>query len=111
LNAGDADHGQSPPHVTPKPGAVLHARLLIEGRVQGVGYRWFTIRAARELGVRGWVRNLGDGRVEAQVAAPSAAFERLLERLRRGPSSARVDRLEIEPIDEEPGFDGFTVRD
>jgi acylphosphatase len=49
--------------------------------------------------------------VEAQVAAPSAAFERLLARLRRGPASARVDRLEIEPVDEEPGFEGFTVRD
>ena len=93
------------------PDVVVHARLLIEGRVQGVGYRWFATRAARELGVRGWVRNLGDGRVEAQVAASAAVLEDLLGRLRRGPVHARVDRIELEPLREDPDFEGFTLRD
>ena len=96
---------------TDSPDLVVHARLLIEGRVQGVGYRWFAMRAARELGVRGWVRNLRDGRVEAQVAAPAYVLEDLLGRLRRGPVHARVDRIEVEPLHEDPDFEGFTLRD
>jgi acylphosphatase len=85
-------------------------RLTIEGRVQGVGFRWFTVRAAREVGARGWVRNLRDGRVEARVAAPADVLDELLGRLRRGPASARVDRIDVEPVEEDAAFEGFTQR-
>ena len=73
----------------------VRARLLISGRVQGVGFRYSTVGAARTLrGLSGWVRNLDDGRVEVLVEGPKDAVEQLIAWCRRGPPSARVDSLE-----------------
>jgi acylphosphatase len=85
------------------------ARVLVEGRVQGVGYRYFAARAARELGVRGWVRNLADGRVEAYAAGRSAAVEAFVARLREGPPQGHVDRIEVLEA-EGPEGEGFEIR-
>jgi len=68
---------------------------LISGRVQGVGYRYFAQRAARETGVGGWVRNLDDGRVEAHAVGDAAALEDFEGRLRRGPAFADVRSVEV----------------
>lgn len=68
--------------------------LLIEGRVQGIGYRDWLVREASAQGLAGWVRNLPDGRVEAVVAGPEPAVMALLTACRRGPRLARVDRIE-----------------
>ncbi|MFN2565948.1 MAG: acylphosphatase [Gemmatimonadaceae bacterium] len=70
----------------------LHA--LVRGRVQGVGFRWFVRERARELGVRGWVRNRGDGSVEVEAEGELATIERLRELLRKGPPGARVSVVE-----------------
>ena len=67
--------------------------LLIEGRVQGVGFRWALRNEARALGLRGWVRNRHDGRVEAVIAGSPEAVEHLTLWARHGPSTARVDRV------------------
>ena len=67
--------------------------LRIEGRVQGVGFRWFVLREAQRLGLAGWVRNAYDGSVEVRAEGPSpaiASFEKLLE---QGPPAAHVQRL------------------
>lgn len=80
-------------------------RAVVSGRVQGVGFRFFTERAARELGVRGWVRNLPDGSVETVAEGEDDAMARFLERLRRGPLSSRVDRV----LEEEMSVEGFTA--
>jgi acylphosphatase len=69
-------------------------RLLIRGIVQGVGFRYFAVRAARELGITGWVRNLNDGRVEAMAAGPSEALSDFIDRMRRGPRGAQVLAVE-----------------
>lgn len=69
-------------------------RLVIHGRVQGVGFRHWTVRTARRLGVSGWVRNRGDGTVEALVYGDPAAVGELVRACRRGPASSFVERLE-----------------
>lgn len=85
-------------------------RLLVEGMVQGVGYRYFAARAARELGIRGWVRNLPDGRVEAVAAGSPGAVEAFLCRLREGPPHGRVERVEVLEAEGRPETDGFEIR-
>lgn len=67
--------------------------FLIEGRVQGVGFRWWTRKTAESLGIRGSVRNRSDGAVEVHAAGPSDALDELRSRLDRGPSSARVEQV------------------
>ena len=73
-------------------------RFVISGRVQGVGFRWFTREAADREGVHGWVRNLPDGRVEANAEGDADALERFERALRHGPRGARVDDVEVDAI-------------
>jgi acylphosphatase len=68
-------------------------RYRIEGRVQGVGYRYFTIENALALGVRGYVRNLPDGGVEVHAEADPAVLDRFRLELERGPRLARVTEV------------------
>jgi acylphosphatase len=83
-------------------------RLLVSGRVQGVGYRESMRIAAQSLGVRGWVRNLRDGRVEAVVCADRGAVEAIVAWAGRGPPAARVERVDVEPADGD--YAGFECR-
>jgi acylphosphatase len=70
---------------------VLH--FLIQGRVQGVGFRWYVHREASELDLRGWVRNTEDGDVEVVASGDVAELAELRAILRRGPRGSRVDHL------------------
>lgn len=72
------------------------AGYLVRGRVQGVGFRWWTVRMARDLGLRGTVRNRSDGAVEVHAAGPRPSLERLASALGGGPAHARVEG--VEPI-------------
>lgn len=69
-------------------------RYLIQGAVQGVGYRWFVARRASELGITGFARNLPDGTVEVVGIGAASSLDRLEEALRRGPEFARVAGVE-----------------
>jgi acylphosphatase len=72
----------------------LHA--VIRGDVQGVGFRYFVMRQARSLDLRGWVRNREDGSVEMVAEGERADLERLLDDVRRGPSQARVGDVRVD---------------
>lgn len=85
-------------------------RLELYGRVQGVGFRAWTVRQGRKLGLRGWVRNRRDGSVEVHAAGEDAALERFRERMRKGPPAARVDRMEEAEQAEGLPKEGFKVR-
>lgn len=80
---------------------ILH--FLVQGRVQGVGFRWFVHREARELDLRGWVRNTEDGDVEVVAAGSAEDLSDLRESLRRGPRGSRVDRIIEHHLDEKEG--------
>ena len=87
---------------------MIARRVVVEGRVQGVGFRFFAERAARDLGVHGWVRNLPDGAVESVVEGEEAAVDRYLEKLREGPRMSRVTDVRIEEA-QPAGFASFEI--
>ena len=82
---------------------VLH--FLIQGRVQGVGFRWFVQREAGELELRGWVRNTEDGDVEVVAAGDPKDMAELRASLKRGPRGSRVDRVIEHTLQESEGRD------
>jgi len=88
---------------------VLH--FLIQGRVQGVGFRWFVHREARELDLRGWVRNTEDGDVEVVAAGTLEDLAELRASLRKGPRGSRVDHVIEHYIDEKEaaGLETFRI--
>ncbi len=83
--------------------------LLIDGRVQGVGYRWFARQAGRELGLAGKVRNRPDGRVEIHAAGDPERLARFIDRLREGPPAARVTEIAEEELATVPDWEGFDI--
>lgn len=86
-------------------------RVRVVGRVQGVGFRAFVWRRARERGLSGWVRNLADGDVEAEGWGSVETIEAWLDDLRRGPAAARVVRVETTELQGEPERSGFAIED
>jgi acylphosphatase len=83
-------------------------RFVVSGRVQGVGFRWFTQDAARREGAMGWVRNLPDGRVEAVIEGESEAITRVERAIRTGPRGARVETVDVDD-QEVGGYRSFTI--
>lgn len=82
-------------------------RLVIAGRVQGVGFREATVDAARAAGVAGWVRNRADGTVEVLVQGSPDAVDRLVAWCRRGPALARVTGIDVATAAADASLDGF----
>lgn len=89
---------------------IVARRYVMIGRVQGVGFRYFAEAAAARAGVHGWVHNLPDGSVEAFVEGEQSAVDAVEAAFRRGPSSARVDAVQV--FDETPTHraSGFSIR-
>ena len=90
------------------------ALVFVRGRVQGVGFRWWTRARALELGLVGHARNLPDGRVEVLAQGDGAAVEALLDLLREDPSTrsrpGRVDAVVVQRHEPRPGLTGFVER-
>ncbi len=85
------------------------ARIVISGMVQGVFFRDHTRRWASSLDLTGWVRNLGDGRVEALAEGDKEKVDELIVRLHEGPPLARVENVDIEWEDYKGEFKDFRV--
>jgi acylphosphatase len=85
------------------------AAFRVTGRVQGVGFRWWTRLQARELGIEGTVRNAADGSVEVQARGEAASLDELRRRLASGPPHAEVASVEPIEIDLSASGEGFQV--
>ena len=88
-------------------------RFIVRGRVQGVGFRWFVEREAKQLGLAGWVQNNEDSTVECLAAGPNEQVQALKARLQQGPRASRVDRVdefEVQPEDTRGALRSFEIR-
>ena len=83
---------------------------MVSGHVQGVGFRRFVQRKARDLGLAGYAANLPDGRVEVVAEGDEVAMGHLEKWLNRGPSLARVTQVQVQPAPEGDALTGFTTR-
>ncbi len=83
---------------------------MIAGRVQGVGFRYFTEAAAVREGILGWVRNTPDGRVEISAEGDAEAIERFERVLSHGPPHARVERVDVDDMIPTGRATGFTIK-
>jgi len=90
------------------------ATIFVRGRVQGVGFRWWTRARALELGLAGFVRNMADGRVEICAQGPPEAIEALRDLIGESPSTTgrpgRVQECVVRHMDLQPGLSGFHER-
>lgn len=82
----------------------------VEGRVQGVGFRWFVRDQAENLGLTGWVRNESDGSVEGEIQGVEDSIERMLLALEQGPCASKVEALQKNPRTVSKGEKGFQIR-
>ncbi len=87
----------------------MRIRLLISGRVQGVGFREFTWRTAQRADVGGWVRNNTDGSVEVLAQGSREQLAGLHSRLRQGPRAARVDDVDVIEAKPVAGLNSFRI--
>jgi acylphosphatase len=96
--------------IAPRGRPKIARRIIIRGRVQGVGFRFAFVDAARESGVDGWVRNRFDGSVEVLVQGAPPATERVIDWCRRGPPGARVTDVEVNEVPVDASLTGVTQR-
>lgn len=87
----------------------VRARISVSGRVQGVGYRAFTVRVATQRGLVGGVRNLDDGRVELEAEGPKDRILSLIQELHVGPPASRVTSVQVEWVSATGRHTGFSV--
>lgn len=86
------------------------AHLLISGKVQGVFFRHNTQKKAHSFGLKGWVRNTDDGKVEAVIQGPQKKIEELIEWARQGPRLARVKEVNVNWEESKNDFDEFQIK-
>jgi acylphosphatase len=95
----------------PTNSELVAKRFIVRGRVQGVGFRWFVEREAKQLALTGWVRNNEDSTVECVAAGPEEQVAALRARLEQGPRASRVDRVEEAAADAPPeSYKEFEIR-
>ena len=86
-----------------------HLKAKIYGRVQGVNFRFETLRKAEEFGLSGWVANQGDGSVYLEAEGEEGALNNFLDWCRQGSPAAQVEKVDYEFYDDRKGFEGFEI--
>jgi len=84
-------------------------RVIVKGIVQGVSFRYFTYRVAKQFDIKGNVKNLYNGDVEIYAQAKKEYLDQFLEKIKLGPPAARVDDLQIEEVHEPANYDSFKI--
>jgi len=87
----------------------LTVNMKITGKVQGVGFRYFVLRQAQELGILGWVNNKPNGDVEAFAQGEKADLERFIAKVKEGPSFSRVEDVSLNWVKEAEQYFGFEI--
>lgn len=85
-------------------------RIIVNGLVHGVGFRYFTFREAKNLGINGYVKNLSTGQVEIVAVAEKGLIDELIKSIRVGPSFASVSGIDLEMIESDEQFNEFNIR-
>jgi acylphosphatase len=88
----------------------VRRQVSVTGRVQGVGFRYFARSAAGRIGVEGFVRNMPDGSVQAEVQGRPEEVDQFLDAVRQGPPGSRVDQVSVTELPAEEGKEGFEIR-
>jgi acylphosphatase len=88
----------------------VKARIIIQGLVQGVGYRFFVVQQAQLYHTRGYVRNLSSGHVEVVAEAEKEILDDFITQLKIGPPSAHVSGIDVKWSEKEEGFENFDVK-
>ena len=84
--------------------------LIVKGKVQGVSFRWFTVRAGRELGLNGYAKNRADGTVEVQAVGRKIDCNFLIDQVKERPAMSQVDDVEISWVNANEKFTDFEIR-
>ena len=97
------------PLMTTKSEEILTVNMKIAGKVQGVGFRYFVMRQAKELGITGWVSNKPNGDVEALAQGDKEDLEQLIAKVKQGPSFSRVEDISLNWVNEAEQYFGFEI--
>ena len=95
--------------MTTQSEAILTVNLTISGKVQGVGFRYFVLRQAQELGILGWVSNKPNGDVRVLAQGEKADLERFISKVKEGPSFSRVEDVSLNWLNEAEQYFGFEI--
>ena len=97
------------PLMSSPPEDTLTVNMKITGKVQGVGFRYFVLRQAQELGINGWVSNKSNGNVEAFAQGEKADLEQFIAKVKEGPSFSRVEDVSLNWVNEADHYFGFEI--
>ena len=92
-----------------KPESILTVNIKITGKVQGVGFRYFVLRQAQELGITGWVSNKSNGHVEAMAQGDKEDLDQFIAKVKQGPAFSRVDDLILNWEDGQENYTSFEI--
>lgn len=89
---------------------MLQLQIVVSGKVQGVGYRYFAQMKAVQFGITGWVKNRLDGAVEMVTTGTKENLDLFIEEIRRGNPFSTVDQIEISEISTDEKYQSFTIK-